>query len=143
MAVQFQLRRLRSPDRGGERRQNVGAQLAAITILALLPANASAADFPNLVGVWKVPDRERSATPYQQADDAALTVKIVRQDGDSFAGTVISLKGRTERIAGAFRRDARTFIFTSQRTAGMGKVQGNKMEICRTDAPCTALVRSK
>ena len=114
-----------------------------VTILALLSAEANAADFPNVVGVWKVPDRERPATPYEQADDAALTVKIVRQDGDSFAGTVTSLKGRTERIAGAFRRDARTFIFTSPRTAGMGKVQNNKIEICRTDAPCTVLIRSK
>src|SRR5262245_14093132 len=131
------------PHRRWERRQTTASGLAAIAIVAMLPTNVNAADVPNVIGAWKVPDRERAATAYQQAQDAALTVKIVRQDGESFSGTVLSLKGKTERIVGAFRRDARTFIYSSQRTAGMGKVQGDKMEICRTDAPCTLLVRSK
>jgi|SRR5262245_18005776 len=126
-----------------EKRQSSANALAAIALVALLPTSANAADFPNVIGAWKVPDRERATTAYQQAQDAALTVKIVRQDGESFSGTVVSLKGKAERIVGAFRRDARTFIYSSPRTAGMGKVQGNKMEICRTDAPCTLLIRSK
>jgi hypothetical protein len=132
-----------NPNRRWENRIRTANHVATITIIALLATNATAADFPNVIGAWRVPERERSATRYQQAQDAALTVNIVRQDGESFSGTVIALNGKTERIVGAFRRDARTFIYSSQRTAGMGKVQGDKMEICRTDAPCTLLVRSK
>jgi hypothetical protein len=131
------------PNRRSENRIRTAKHVATITIIALLATNATAADFPNVIGAWRVPERERSVTRYQQAQDAALTVNIVRQDGESFSGTVIALNGKTERIVGAFRRDARTFIYSSQRTAGMGKVQGDKMEICRTDAPCTLLVRSK
>jgi hypothetical protein len=132
-----------NPNRRWENRIRTANHVATITIIALLATNATAADFPNVIGAWRVPERERSATRYQQAQDAALTVNIVRHDGESFSGTVIALNGKTERIVGAFRRDARTFIYSSQRTAGMGKVQGDKMEICRTDAPCTLLVRSK
>ena len=131
------------PDHKGENRISTATVLAATALIVLLSTNANGADFPNVIGAWKVPESERSVTSYQKAQDAALTVKIVRQDGESFSGTVIALNGKTERIVGAFRRDARTFIYSSQKTAGMGKVQGNKMEICRTDAPCTLLLRSK
>jgi hypothetical protein len=131
------------PDHKGENRIRTATALAATTLIVMLSSNANGVDFPNVIGAWKVPERERSVTSYQKAQDAALMVKILRQDGESFSGTVIGLNGKTERIVGAFRRDASTFIYSSQRTAGMGKVQGNKMEICRTDAPCTLLIRSK
>jgi hypothetical protein len=126
-----------------DNRQNTARQLAAITIIALLSSNANATDFPNILGSWKVPDKEHSATPYQQPQAASLAVKIARQDGESFSGTVINLNGRTEQIIGAFRRDARTFVYSSQRTAGTGKVQDHRMEICRTDARCALLVQAK
>jgi hypothetical protein len=114
-----------------------------MAIIALLSTSAKAADFPEIVGAWKVPEKQSSVTPYQSAQDLSLTVRIVRQNGESFSGTIIGLNGRTEQITGAFRRDARTFIYSSKKTAGMGTVQGNKMEICRTDTPCTQLIRSK
>src|SRR5262249_34895495 len=74
---------------------------------------------------------------------ASLSVKIARQDGESFSGTIIGLKGKTERIVGAFRRDGSTFVYSSEKTAGTGRVQGNEMEICRTDAGCPVIIPSK
>jgi hypothetical protein len=69
--------------------------------------------------------------------------EVLRQDGESFSGTIIGLKGKSERIVGAFRRDGVTFIYSSEKTAGIGQVQGSEMQICRTDAGCAVLIRSK
>jgi hypothetical protein len=121
----------------------IATRFAAIGIVAILLTNANAAGSPNVIGTWMISNKGRSTTPYQQTQNASLAVKIVRQDGESFSGTVIGLKGRTERIVGAFGRDGSTFIYSSEKTAGTGKVQGNEMEICRTDAACTVLIRSK
>jgi hypothetical protein len=108
----------------------------------LLSTAAAAADFPNVIGTWKVPTKGE-ATAYQADQAAASMVKILRQDGDSFSGTIVGLKGKPLRIVGSFRRDGKTFVYTSEKTAGVGKVQGNQMEICRTDVPCAVLTRSK
>jgi hypothetical protein len=111
--------------------------------IALLAGEALAQDIPSLVGTWAVPNQGRPVSSHQAAENAALTVKILRQDGDSFSGTVTNLKGKAERFSGAFRRDRATFVYSSEKTAGTGRVQGNQMEICRTDAPCVLLVRGK
>ena len=70
-------------------------------------------------------------------------MKVLRQDGQSFSGTVVGPKGKSERIVGSFRRDGMTFVYSSEKTAGTGKVQGNEMELCRTDAGCALLILSK
>jgi hypothetical protein len=127
-----------------QHRKRTATIFVAAAIITLISLIANAADFPNVIGTWMISNKGRSVTtPYQQAQDASSVVKIVRQDGESFSGTVVDLKGKTERIVGAFRRDGRTFIYSSAKTAGMGKVQGNEMEICRTDAGCALLIRSK
>jgi hypothetical protein len=114
-----------------------------MVLVALVSTNAIAADFPNVIGTWSVSTRRHAETAGPPAELASLSVKIIRQDGDSFSGTVIGLKGKTERIVGAFRRDRRTFVYTSDKTAGVGQVQGSEMQICRTDAGCAVLSRSK
>ena len=96
-----------------------------------------------MIGTWMIAHKGRPVTSYQAAELASLSVKIAQQDGESFSGTIIGLKGKTERIVGAFRRDGSTFVYSSEKTAGTGRVQGNEMEICRTDAGCAVLVRSK
>jgi hypothetical protein len=127
-----------------QHRKRTATIFVAAAIITLISPIANAADFPNVIGTWMISNKGRSVTtPYQQAQDASSVVKIVRQDGEPFSGTVVDLKGKTERIVGAFRRDGRTFIYSSAKTAGMGKVQGNEMEICRTDAGCALLIRSK
>lgn len=127
-----------------QHRKRAATIFVAAAIITLISPIANAADFPNVIGTWMISNKGRSVTtPYQQAQDASSVVKIVRQDGELFSGTVVDLKGKTERIVGAFRRDGRTFIYSSAKTAGMGKVQGNEMEICRTDAGCALLIRSK
>jgi hypothetical protein len=123
--------------------ERTAAGFASIAIVALLSSSGIAADFPNVIGTWMIANKGRPATSYQTAELASLSVKIARQDGESFSGTIIGLKGKTERIAGAFRRDGSTFVYSSEKTAGTGRVQGNEMEICRTDAGCAVLVRSK
>jgi hypothetical protein len=127
-----------------ERRAGPGAAVAIVTILS---TNAIAADFPDVTGTWAILNKGRSApiesSVVQSAQIASLAVKILRQDGQSFSGTVVGPKGKSERIVGSFRRDGVTFIYSSEKTAGAGKVQGNEMEICRTDAGCALLTRSK
>jgi hypothetical protein len=120
-----------------------GGGFVAFAIAILLSTGATGAEFPNVVGTWKVPIKGQATTPYQADQVAASMIKILRQDRDSFSGTVVGLKGKTERIVGSFRRDGKTFVYTSEKTAGVGKVQGNEMEICRTDVPCAVLTRSR
>jgi hypothetical protein len=123
--------------------ERTAAGFASIAIVALLSSSGIAADFPNVIGTWMIAHKGRPVTSYQAAELASLSVKIAQQDGESFSGTIIGLKGKTERIVGAFRRDGSTFVYSSEKTAGTGRVQGNEMEICRTDAGCAVLVRSK
>jgi hypothetical protein len=123
--------------------ERTAAGFASIAIVALLSSSGIAADFPNVIGTWMIAHKGRPVTSYQAAELASLSVKIAQQDGGSFSGTIIGLKGKTERIVGAFRRDGSTFVYSSEKTAGTGRVQGNEMEICRTDAGCAVLVRSK
>ena len=121
----------------------MAALLAALAIVATHSAMAVAANVPNVVGTWVVSTKKHPASSEQLTELASLTVKVLRQDGDSFSGTIIGLKGKSERIVGSFRRDGVTFIYSSEKTAGMGQVQGNEMQICRTDAGCAVLTRSK
>jgi hypothetical protein len=123
-------------------REFTAATLAALAIIASLSSGAAAADFPNLIGTWAIANKGRPP-PYQIADNASMTVKIVKQDGESFSGTIVGLKGKTERLTGAFRRDRATFVYSSDKTAGIGQIDGNQMKICRTDAGCAILTRSK
>ena len=127
-----------------ERRVGLGAAVAIVTILS---TNAIAADVPNVIGTWAILNKGRSApsesSGVQSAQIASLAVKVLRQDGQSFSGTVVGPKGKSERIVGSFRRDGMTFVYSSEKTAGTGKVQGNEMELCRTDAGCALLILSK
>src|SRR5262249_44266181 len=106
-----------------------------------------AADVPNVIGTWtivsKKPSTDSEGTRELLADRASLSIKIVRQDREAFSGTIIGPKRKTERIAGSFRRDGKTFGYSSDQTAGVGQVQGNEMQICRTDAGCALLTRTK
>jgi hypothetical protein len=128
-------------------RKQGAARAAAAAIVTILSTNAIAAEVPNVVGTWAIMNKGRSTVSESSGDQSAqiasLAVKILRQDGQSFSGTVVGLKGKSERIIGSFRRDGMTFIYSSEKTAGTGKVQGNEMEICRTDAGCALLTRSK
>jgi hypothetical protein len=120
------------------------AVLVAALAIATPPASEAIADnVPNVIGTWVVSSKKHPVSATQSAELASLTVKVLRQDGDSFSGTIVGLKGKSERIVGAFRRDGVTFIYSSEKTAGMGQVQGNEMQICRTDAGCAVLVRGK
>jgi hypothetical protein len=127
-----------------ERRVGLGAAVAIVTILS---TNAIAADVPSVIGTWAISNKGRSAagegSVVQSAQIASLAVKVLRQDGQSFSGTVVGPKGKSERIVGSFRRDGMTFVYSSEKTAGTGKVQGNEMELCRTDAGCALLILSK
>jgi hypothetical protein len=120
---------------------------ASTAVFALVSLAANAAEVPNVVGTWSIANKRAAAAgesnPAQSAELASLSIKIIRQDGDSFTGTLVGPKRKTERITGSFRRDGRTFVYSSEKTAGVGKVRGNDMEICRTDAGCALLTRSK
>ena len=118
-----------------------------VAVLALLPIKAMGAEIPDVIGTWTISTKRHVATsqssPEQSAELASLAIKILRQEGQSFSGTVIGPKRKSERIVGTFRRDGMTFVYSSEKTAGVGKVRGNEMEICRTDAGCALLTRSR
>jgi hypothetical protein len=105
-----------------------------------------AAEVPDVVGTWKISHRRHptiSESQQQSAELASLTITIARQTSDSFSGTVVGPKRKPEQIVGSFRRDGRTFVYSSAKTAGVGQVQGDEMQICRTDTGCAVLTRSK
>jgi hypothetical protein len=56
---------------------------------------------------------------------------------------VVGPKRKPEQIVGSFRRDGKTFVYSSIKTAGVGQVQGDEMQICRTDTGCAVLTRTK
>jgi hypothetical protein len=123
--------------------------IASAALLALVSLEASAADVPNVIGTWSIANKRAPAAaaaegnPALSGELASLSIKIIRQEGDSFSGTIVGPKRQTEHITGSFRRDGRTFVYSSEKTAGVGKIRGNEMEICRTDAGCALLTRSK
>ena len=121
--------------------------IASAALLTLVSIEASAADVPNVIGTWSIANKRAPAAaaaegnPALSGELASLSIKIIRQEGDSFSGTIVGPKRQTERITGSFRRDGRTFVYSSEKTAGVGKVRGNDMQICRTDAGCAMLTR--
>ena len=120
--------------------------VSCVALCALVSAPAMAADVPDVVGTWKISNRRHAATSdnrEQSVELASLTITISRQTSDSFSGTVVGPKHKPEQIVGSFRRDGKTFVYSSAKTAGVGQVVGDEMQICRTDAGCALLVRSK
>jgi hypothetical protein len=119
----------------------------SVAAFALLSIPAIAAELPNVIGTWMIANKKPPTAGESSAENpaelASLAVKIVRQDRDSFSGTIVGPKGKSERITGAFRRDGKMFVYSSEKTAGVGQVQGNEMQICRTDAGCAVLTRRK
>lgn len=121
--------------------------LACVVVLfATLSIQVIAAEVPNVIGTWMIVSKKLSTDGSSRellADRASLSIKIVRQDGATFSGTIVGPKRKTERIVGSFRRDGNTFVYSSDQTAGVGQVQGSEMQICRTDAGCALLTRTK
>ncbi len=119
---------------------------SSVALCALVSAQAMAADVPDVVGTWKISHRRQpqiTESREQSAELASLTVTISRQTSDSFSGTVVGPRRKPEQIIGSFRRDGKTFVYSSAKTAGVGQVVGDEMQICRTDTGCAVLVRSK
>jgi hypothetical protein len=120
--------------------------VACIALCALVSVPAMAAEVPDVVGTWKISHRRHPASnegQQQSAELASLTITIARQTSDSFSGTVVGPKRKPEQIVGSFRRDGKTFVYSSIKTAGVGQVQGDEMQICRTDTGCAVLTRTK
>jgi hypothetical protein len=118
----------------------------SLAAVGLLASPVIAAEPPNVIGTWMIVNKRQSTTEAgseRSAELASLAIKIIRQDRDSFSGTIVGPKGKSERITGAFRRDGKMFVYSSEKTAGVGQIQGNEMQICRTDAGCALLTRTK
>jgi hypothetical protein len=120
--------------------------VVGVGLCTFVGAQAMAADAPDVIGTWKISHRRHPATSesqQQSAELASLTITISRQASDSFSGTVVGPKRKSEQIIGSFRRDGKTFVYSSAKTAGVGQVQGDEMQICRTDTGCAVLTRSR
>ena len=118
-----------------------------VVVFATHSIQVIAAEVPNVIGTWMIVSKKLSTdgdgSHELLADRASLSIKIIRQDGAAFSGTIVGPKRKTERIVGSFRRDGKTFVYSSDQTAGVGQFQGDEMQICRTDAGCALLTRTK
>jgi hypothetical protein len=129
-------------------------------ILLGFSAGAYADDPPNLFGNWT-----RSASSAAQVEKSSVAqpkpslvrgaggdwkMKIDKQDGSSFLGTLTSPAGRPQTFVGTFQPDGKRFVFATDNDWGSGEAGRNELQYCWTassaafvGAGCAAFKRDK
>jgi hypothetical protein len=135
--------------------------IAGISLL-FLTAGAGAAEPPSLIGNWtrtgfslaqvgESPGYAPSTKPVlAHGTDPDWKMRIDRQEGASFAGTLTGPNGRSEVILGTFQQDGKRFVFTSGHDTGSGVATSDELEYCWTtstprflSAGCAIYARNK
>ncbi|MBV8746205.1 MAG: hypothetical protein JO134_14300 [Xanthobacteraceae bacterium] len=113
----------------------------AIATAVGLSIGAAAAEPPNLVGDWTrsvLSSGQLGEHPgYPPATQPRLSngpaqdwkMKIDKQDGNSFSGTLKGPAGRPQTIIGTFEDDKR-FVFATNEDTGNGEVTGDELHYC-------------
>jgi hypothetical protein len=115
----------------------------AIAIAAALglSVGAAAAQPPNLVGDWtrsvlssaqlgEHPNYPPSTQPrFSNGPAGDWKMKIDKQDGNSFSGTLKGPAGRPQTIIGTFEDDKR-FVFATNEDTGSGEATGDELNYC-------------
>ena len=111
--------------------------------MVVLSVGAAAADTPNLIGNWT-----RTAFSLAQVGESAgyspstkpllihgtadqvWKIKIDKQDGSSFSGTLTSPVGTPQTIVGTFQQDGKHFVFSTNNDTGSGVASSDELEYC-------------
>jgi hypothetical protein len=116
--------------------------IAAAIILGL-SVGAAAAEPPNLVGDWtrsvlssahlgEHPGYPPSAKAmFSNGPAPDWKMKIDKQDGNSFSGTLQGPAGGPQIIIGTFQDDKR-FVFATNEDSGSGEATGDELRYCWT-----------
>ena len=117
------------------------AIVAAITVTLGLSVGAAAAEPPNLVGDWtrsalssaqlgEHPGYPPAPQPrFSNGPAQDWKMKIDKQDGNSFSGTLKGPGGRPQTIIGTFEDDKR-FVFATNEDTGRGEATGDELHYC-------------
>ena len=133
-----------------------------LTLLLSLAASSQAycADYPNIVGTWERMSGMRAVTGTAQnkqtpvltsAGESGLKmIKISTQNSGVFEGEAKLVDGENHLIAGAFRKDGKRYVISSDIGTLSGEISGDEMEACFTTllttvniAGCYQLKRAK
>jgi hypothetical protein len=107
-------------------------------------AGAGAAEPPSLIGDWtrtgfslaqvgESPGYTPSTKPVLvHGTDPDWKMRIDRQEGASFAGTLTGPNGRSETILGTFQQDGKRFVFSTAHDTGSGVATRDELEYCWT-----------
>jgi hypothetical protein len=113
----------------------------AVAIALGLAVGAAAAEPPNLVGDWtrsilssaqlgEHPSYPPSAQPrFSNGAAQDWKMKIDKQDGNSFSGTLQGPAGRLQTIIGTFQDDKR-FVFATNEDTGSGEATSDELHYC-------------
>jgi hypothetical protein len=133
-----------------------GATLFSVSV------GAMAAEPPNLVGDWtrsvlssaqvgEHPGYPPAAEPrFSNGPAQDFKIKIDKQDGSSFSGTLQGPAGKPQRIIGTFQPDGKRFVFATDDDTGSGEATSDELHYCwATSTPrflgtgCTTYTRNK
>jgi hypothetical protein len=114
----------------------------AAAILLSVSVGAAAAEPPNLVGDWtrsaissaqlgEHPGYAPSAKPvFSNSTGEDWTMKVDKQEGNSFSGTLKGSKGVPQTIIGTFERDGKHFVFATNNDTGAGEATSDELQYC-------------
>lgn len=115
-----------------------------ITLLltTLASSQVFAAEYPNIVGTWERVSGMRAVTgTAQNKQTAVLTssgesglkmIRIANQNSGVFDGEATLVGGEAHLVAGAFRKDGKRYIISSDIGTLSGEISGDEMEACFT-----------
>ncbi len=118
------------------------AVAGAIVLSLSLSVGAVAADAPNLVGDWtrsaissaqvgEHPGYPPSAKPvFSNNTGQDWTMKVDKQEGNSFSGTLKGSKGVPQTIIGTFERDGKHFVLATNNDTGVGEATSDELQYC-------------
>ena len=113
-----------------------------IVLAVIASGQAFAADYPDMVGTWERVSGMRAVTgTSKNKQPAVLTpsgesglqvIKVAEQKSGVFDGEATLVDGESYLIAGAFRRDGKRYVMSSDIGTLSGEVSGDEMEACFT-----------
>ena len=113
-----------------------------LTLMLSALGRSYAADYPGILGTWERVSGSRAVTgTVQNQVPAAMstsgepglqTIRISEQNGGAFVGEAKLATGEIYLVAGAFRKDGKRYVISSDIGSLSGEVLGNELEVCFT-----------
>ncbi len=113
-----------------------------LTLMLGVLGQPSAADYPNVLGTWEWVSGSRATTGTAQnqlppamsasGELGLQTLRISEQKGGAFVGEAKLATGERYLLAGAFRKDGKRYVISSDIGVLSGEVVGSELEVCFT-----------